>query len=232
VKRLDEISVLVVDAGSRLGEAASTRFSQEGARVMVADADPEAARDIAQRLGPAAVPVQLDPLDPESCEEATWLAHRTFGALDVLCNRAAPAPSARKRLHELSEAEWRSTLDAGLNAVALPTRYALRVMSERGAGNVIVIGSAAGLVGVPALSAFAAATGGLLNFTRNVAFEARRSDRAIRANMLCLGNTWDDAGAALDLAAVGDALVFLASAESRLLNGAVVSADGGLTAWR
>jgi NADP-dependent 3-hydroxy acid dehydrogenase YdfG len=57
----------------------------------------------------------------------------------------------------LTEAEWRSTLDAGLNAAALPTRYALRVMAERGVGNVIVIGSAAGLVGVPSLSAFAGA---------------------------------------------------------------------------
>ncbi len=149
MKRLDGMSVLVVDAGSDLVQAASARFSHEGARVAVADADPQAARDSALHLGPDAVPVALDPLDPRSCEEAASLAQRTFGALDVLCNRAPPAPSTRKRLHELSEAEWRSTLDAGLNAVALPTRYPLRVMSERGTGNVVVIGSAAGLVGVP-----------------------------------------------------------------------------------
>jgi NAD(P)-dependent dehydrogenase (short-subunit alcohol dehydrogenase family) len=155
--RLDGTAVLVVDAGSRLGQVASARFYHEGARVLAADADPQAARATAQDLGPNAIPVELDPLDPHSCGEAASTACRMFGALDVLCNRAPPAPSARKRLRELTEAEWRSTLDAGLNAVALPTCYALRVMAERGVGNVIVIGSAAGLVGVPSLSAFAGA---------------------------------------------------------------------------
>ena len=90
---------------------------------------------------------------------------------------------------------------------------------------------------MPYLSAFSAASAGLLNFTRNLALEAQRSGHAIRANMLCLGSTWDsllpehpedppDAGEIAPL------LVFLASAESRHINGAILPIDDGLTAWR
>jgi NAD(P)-dependent dehydrogenase (short-subunit alcohol dehydrogenase family) len=241
--RLDGLAVLVVDAASRLGSAACAAFAQEGARVMVADADSAAASQIASRLGAGAASVVLDPLDPVSCEHAVDATRRELGRLDVLCNRAAAPPpiAERKLLHELTVSEWCSAIDAGLNAVALPTRSALRIMSEIGSGSILVVGSSAGLVGVPRLSAFSAAAGGLLNFTRNLALEAQRAGHAIRANMVCLGSTWDglvpsqaerDSATVADADAIARVLVFLASSDSRHLNGAIVTADDGLTAWR
>jgi NAD(P)-dependent dehydrogenase (short-subunit alcohol dehydrogenase family) len=100
-----------------------------------------------------------------------------------------------------------------------------------------VVGSGAGLVGVPGLTGFSATSAGLLNFTRNVALDAKRSGSTVRTNMICLGSAWDallpaepdQSPAGSELAPV---LVFLASAESQHLNGAVLPVDDGLTAWR
>jgi NAD(P)-dependent dehydrogenase (short-subunit alcohol dehydrogenase family) len=239
VARLDGVSVLVVDATARLGHAASAAFAAEGARVMVAGADPGQAENLAHHIGHGARSVGLDPLDPASCEQAVEAACRAFGSLDVLCNRApAPAPPpARKLLHELSPADWRAALDEGLTAVVLPTRYALRRMLDQRAGTILVVGSGAGLVGVPGLSGFSAGSAGLLNFTRNIALDAKRSGSAVRANMMCLGSAWDallpsDSDSPPAASELAPTLVFLASAESQHLNGAVVAVDDGLTAWR
>lgn len=235
--RLDDRRILVVDAAAPIGRAACAALAAEGARVMVGDPDAEAARSIAQELGHGAGSVALDPLDATSCEQALLTTVDAFGALDVLCNRAPHAPAARKLLHELSEAEWRGALDDGLQAVALPTRFALRAMHAQGAGAIIVIGSSAGLVGVPRLAGFSAASAGLVNFTRNVALEARRAGHAIRANMLCLGSTSEplvpgQAETVFDPTAIAPVLVFLASPDSAHLNASVLAADDGLSAWR
>jgi meso-butanediol dehydrogenase / (S,S)-butanediol dehydrogenase / diacetyl reductase len=237
--RLDGLTVLVVDASARFGRAACLSFAAEGARVMAADPVAETARGLAQEIGHHAGWVRLDPVDPTSCEQAVETTRSEFGTLDVLCNRAPspPPPANRKRLHELSRAEWQAGIDEGLTSVALPTRFALRCMVGQSSGAILVIGSGAGLVGVPYLSAFSASSAGLLNFTRNLALDAQRSGHAIRANMVCLGSAWDALLPERDEAPpaaseIAPLLVFLASAESRHVNGAIVPIDDGLTAWR
>src|SRR4029078_70722 len=85
--RLDGLNVLVVDASARLGRAACVAFAAEGAQVMVADTDVEAAVALADEIGHGARSVRLDPFDAGSCEQAIEHTRQALGSLDVLCNR-------------------------------------------------------------------------------------------------------------------------------------------------
>lgn len=237
--RLEGRRILVVDADRRLGRAAAEAFVREGAHVATAARTPGAGQDAADSLG-AALAVALDPLDPESCERAVQTVVESLGGLDVLCSSASEPPRERRLLHETSEQAWDLMFAECVTATALPARSALRAMREGGGGVLILISSSAALVGVPNLSAYAAAKGALLNFTRGLAYDGASAN--VRANCLCLGQNYEpllpDAAHAAGWGCetrpeeMAPVLVFLASDESRHVTGQIMAADAGMTAWR
>jgi NAD(P)-dependent dehydrogenase (short-subunit alcohol dehydrogenase family) len=237
MNRLDDNVALVVDGDSDIGRAAALAFAAAGAQVGIGSRHAGTGRDVATLINERGQPahnVLLDPLDPESCDHAIAQMVERYGRLDVLCNTSMQAPERRVPLHELSEAEWDVTFAAGVTAVALPTRFALRVMKRQQSGVIIVIGSSAALVGVPGLAAFSGMTGVLTNWMRSIALDG--TSYGIRTNLLSLGGDWAPVPPNLppppgadDIASL---LVFLASDASRSINGQVIGADGGVTAWR
>jgi NAD(P)-dependent dehydrogenase (short-subunit alcohol dehydrogenase family) len=240
--RLRNRCALVVDAGRDLGRAVATAFAAEGAQVALGEREEGEAAEIVEaidRNGGRAFAVALDPLDPASCEAAVQTVLDQFGSVDVLCNVALHSPSEKKRLHDTFEAEWDEIFAETVTAVALPTRAALKVMKTKKGGSIIVIGSSAALVGVPGVAAFSGCAGVLTNWTRNLALDGSRN--GIRANLLCLGSTWDPivpslaeehAANRVSAEELAPTIVFLASDDSRHVTGQVIAADDGMTAWR
>ena len=129
---------LVTGAGSGIGRAVARRLAAEGACVVVADLDGEAAARVAAELGPAdvAVPVTVDVTDEEQVAAAFRRAALAFGGVDLVVNNAGLSIS--KPLLETTVADWDLQHDVMARGSFLVSREAARVMIAQGLGGDIV----------------------------------------------------------------------------------------------
>ena len=129
---------LVTGAGSGIGRAVARRRAAEGAGVVVADLDGEAAARVAAELGPAdvAVPVTVDVTHEEQVAAAFRRAALAFGGVDLVVNNAGLSIS--KPLLETTVADWDLQHDVMARGSFLVSREAARVMTAQGLGGDIV----------------------------------------------------------------------------------------------
>jgi meso-butanediol dehydrogenase/(S,S)-butanediol dehydrogenase/diacetyl reductase len=240
--------VAVVTGGaSGIGAATARRLVADGARVVIADIDGDAAHGLAAELGSAARAVQTDISDPNGAPLLVAAALDRFGRLDIVHNNAAGG--AAGRIADLDVATWNRTLAVNLSGHFYVTRAALAPMLAQGSGVFVNTATAAAVLVEEGIGAYAAAKAGLIALTRQVAVEYGR--RGIRANCICPGavatpptlafisvvegvrgrmeaaNPLRRIAAPEELASV---VAFLASDESSFINGATIMVDGGATA--
>jgi NAD(P)-dependent dehydrogenase (short-subunit alcohol dehydrogenase family) len=254
VKRLDGKVAIVTGGGSGLGLASAQRFAEEGARVVCVDLDGAAAEAAAAGIGDSALGLTADVTDEDSLERAVDATLERFGRVDVLyANAGIPGTGS---VHELTRTDWQRVIDVNLTGVFLSARAVLPPMLAQGAGSLILQASVGGLTGIRSLPAYAAAKGGVIALTKQMA--ADYSERGVRVNAICPGTVrtplveatyvgyfgseeaGQDALARRDrdypmgrLGAVEDIAnlaLFLASDEARWLAGGIYVADGGMTA--
>jgi len=129
---------LVTGAGSGIGRAVARRLAAEGACVVVADLDGEAAARVAAELGPAdvAVAVTVDVTDEGQVAAALRRAVLAFGGVDLVVNNAGLSIS--KPLLETTVADWDLQHDVMARGSFLVSREAARVMTAQGLGGDIV----------------------------------------------------------------------------------------------
>jgi NAD(P)-dependent dehydrogenase (short-subunit alcohol dehydrogenase family) len=248
--------VAVITGGaSGQGRAAALRFSEAGARVVVADVDDVGAAETAKLVeegGGEALALHADVSRRADNEAMVDAAAERFGRVDVLYNNAAVQMSGR--LLECTDDDWDLTMATNLDAIFWACRAAIPRMLEGGGGSIINTASVLGLVGSAGYCAYGAAKAGLVALTRQIAVEY---GPAIRANVIAPGSidtprfrkVADDMGMDRDaflamlhknipLHRLGTAddvagiAVFLASDQSAYTTGAVIPADGGLAALR
>lgn len=149
-------------------------------------------------------------------------------------------------IHELSFDKWKQTIDINLSGVFLSDKYAIEQMRKQGSGGVIVnTGSIHSHVGMPGLTAYSAAKGGVKLLTQTLA--AKYTKDGIRVNAICPGYIdtplisfaqGDYRQKLIDLHPIGrlgkpeevaKAVLFLASDESSFVSGASLLVDGGYT---
>jgi len=213
VKLKDKVA-LVTGAGSGIGRAIATLFSQEGAHVVVNDLSETAARETVEVLGAAgsgARAIRADVADSAQVKAMFAEIEREFGSLDVLVNNAGIAGTSaadRDKLREradtrimellsgegirthldvtqeMTDEAWHRMIAVHLNGTFFCTREALRLMSRRDQGAIINMSSVAAW-GIEAVPHYSAAKAGILGFTRAVAREV--ASRKIRVNAICPG---------------------------------------------
>ncbi|UTY57065.1 SDR family oxidoreductase [Massilia sp. erpn] len=241
--------VMVTGAAGSIGRAICQRFLADGADVLAIDINGAGLDALASQLqGGAArlTPLLADVTDPLQVQALVARAVEQHGAISVLINNAGGNRSTQ--LCHTTVADWQADVNLNLNAAYYLTSALLPHMAEQGGACIVNIGSVNGIhiYGDPGYSA---AKAGLINFTQFVAVEY--GNQGIRANIVCPGTVktaaWNQILAeqpgfyenVQQLYANGQLCVpedvagpvfFLCSADARMINGATLVVDGGLTA--
>ena len=245
---LKERTALVTGGGRGIGRAVAEGLAAAGAGVVVNYlADEASARRTVAAIrgsGGRAWALQADVADPAQVEALFARAgERLGGGLDILVNNAG-GPGARRPIAEMSLEEWRRCLAVNLDGVFLCTRAAMPLLPD-GRGRIVNVTSiSARSGGGPGGGHYAAAKGGVSNFTRACAKEL--APRGITVNGVAPGVIDTDlhratpreelasvtsqvplgrAGTAAEVAA---SVVFLCGDEARYITGEILEVNGGL----
>lgn len=185
--------VVVVTGGAHgIGRGCVERFLADGANVVIADIDTEAAQALADGTDGQAVAVHADVTDEDSVERAVQHAVDRFGRLDVMVNNAGVIFVAP--LVEATAEQWRRILDVNVVGIFLGSRAAARRMIAQGQGGVIInASSGGGRHGVPNFAHYCATKAAVLMMSQSLAIEL--APHRIRVNTYAPGHIqtplWD-----------------------------------------
>ncbi|HEX8950622.1 MAG TPA: 3-oxoacyl-[acyl-carrier-protein] reductase [Polyangia bacterium] len=237
--------VALITGGARgIGRATAQAFAAEGARVIVADVDADAAEATARALGGGAIGLGLDVADPQSVKSVVATALSRAERIDVLVNNAGITRDAS--LLKTSDEAWDAVIGVNLTGTFYMTREVAPHMVARGSGAIINASSVVGIYGNFGQSNYVATKAGVIGMTRVWARELGR--KGVRVNAIAPGFIATDMTAKMPedvlegmkkktpLGRLGvpedvaRAYVFLASDEASFINGQVLGVDGGLVA--
>ncbi|OOY08144.1 MULTISPECIES: SDR family oxidoreductase [Thioclava] len=184
--RLEGKSAIVTGAGSGFGAGIARRFAAEGARVLVADLNAEAAQAIADEIGGVACTVDVSrDADVAALAQA---AREAFGQIDILVNNAGTT-HLPKPMEEVTEEEFDRVLTVNAKSVYLTARHIVPGMKARGAGAILNVASTAGVSPRPNLSWYNASKGWMITATRAMAVELAPSGVRVNAINPVAGET-------------------------------------------
>ena len=176
--------VLITGAARGLGRATAERFLDRGAQVAVNVRTAERAETLAQELGRNSHPVPGDIRRAEAVRAIVADIIQRFGRLDILVNNAAIASATR--IEQLSEEEWRATIDTNLTAAFLCIQAVVPAMKSQSHGRIINVSSLAGRsVSTLGGAHYTASKAGMLGLTRAAAKEL--GAYGITVNAVCPG---------------------------------------------
>lgn len=237
---------LVTGGASGIGKATLLALARSGARVICADVDAAKGDALvveAVREGLAVEFVALDLVNRASVEKCAAAVLSRHPRIDILVNAAGFGPM--QNFVDQSPDETDRIVAGNLNGVLHLTKALLPPMIAQGRGKIVNIASDAGRVGSTGETAYAAAKGGVMAFSKSLAREVARY--AINVNCVCPGPTDtpllasrpDKFKDALTKAIpfrrfgkpeeIADAIVFFAGPRSDYITGQVLSVSGGLT---
>jgi len=241
---------VVTGAGSGFGEGIAETFAREGAKVVVADIDAVGGQRVAEAINArhdgAAVFVETDVGDGDSCKRMIAAASEAFGGLDILVNNAGVSHD-NKPLLEIDEQDFDRVFRVNVKAIFHAVRHAVPLLEARGGGSIINIASTAALRPRPGLTWYNSSKGAVVVASKSMAGEL--APQNIRVNALCpvLGDTplagtfmggdtpekraqfvaTIPLGRMSTPADVAGAALYLASDEAQFITGVALEIDGG-----
>lgn len=235
---------LVTGAAGDIGRSTVQRLLESGCRVV--------AEDVRETVETLRRPGQLvcvrgDVRDESTAARAVAAAIESFGALDILINNAGR--HLQRPITDTSCEDWDDVIAVNARGTFLHCREALRHMAPRGRGCIVNVASVSGVIGIAGQVAYAASKGAIIQITRTLAIEFAAA--GIRVNAVAPGAVITDflgasvpdsrallasfgahhpIGRSAQPAEIAEAITFLASDRASFITGAIMMADGGLTA--
>jgi 3-hydroxybutyrate dehydrogenase len=182
---MDKIAV-ITGAASGIGKEIAFAFAREGAKVVIADLNEQAAHKAASEIDPKfqrALGLAMDVSDEQQVEEGVARVLKTFGCIDVLISNAGVQIVAP--IIEFEYASWKKLLAIHLDGAFLTTRAVLRQMYMQQSGSIIYVGSVHSKEASPLKAPYVAAKHGLIGLAKVVAKEG--AAHGVRANVICPG---------------------------------------------
>lgn len=247
MSRLNNKIAIVTGAASGFGACIARRYVEEGAQVVLADINGEAAERLAAELGANALAVTCDVTSAEQVNAAVKRCVERFGVPDVVVNNAGTT-HRNQPLMDVDEKTFDRVFAVNVKSIFHMTKAVVPLMRERKSGSIINVGSVAGIRPRPGLTWYNGSKGAVNLLSKSLAVEL--GPDGIRVNNICpvMGETAlleDFMGVPdtpenrarfvatiplgrlstpTDIAAVA---VFLASDEAAFLNGVELPVDGG-----
>jgi len=185
--RLQDKVAIVTGGASGFGAGIVRCFAAEGAKVVIADLNPETGAAMVKTVkaaGGTAIFAQTNVTDRAQLDAAVDMAKNTFGGLDIIVANAGlgqrPCP-----VEETSEAEYDRQFDVNVKGVFHSCNAVLPTFRAQKSGNIIVTASGIALRPRPNLVVYGATKGAALNFAKGLALEVAAD--GIRVNSLCPG---------------------------------------------
>jgi 3-oxoacyl-[acyl-carrier protein] reductase len=240
-------TALVTGGSQGIGRAVAELFGLEGARVVVADIQIEAAGRVVDGMrskGQNAVAVRCDVSRSDSVAEAHAQAVTALGDVDILVNNAGVGPPyLGKRIVEMPEEHWDVMLGVHLKGAFLWIRQAAPAMIGKRWGRIVNLGSIHGISGGrPGIANYAAAKAGMEGLTRAASLELAPSGITVnciapgftRTPMLAVKPEMEDMmlrqtprGALAEPHDIAQAIVYLSSTQAGHITGETLRVDGG-----
>ena len=254
-RRLEGKVAFITGAGAGIGRASARLFAEEGAAVVIAEKNAEAGAGVAaeiERAGGRALAVPTDVTLEDSIARAVAGAVARFGAIHVLFNCAGGSIPQDGPVAEVDLSVWDHTIGLDLKGTFLCCRHVIPRIVAAGGGAVVNTSSVVALRGQSA-HVYSSAKGGILSLTRSLA--ATYGREGVRVNAICPGIVLSErikarvqTGLLEQAASVGLSVeshpfslgepediariaLFLACDESRMIHGATIPADGGMSAY-
>jgi NAD(P)-dependent dehydrogenase (short-subunit alcohol dehydrogenase family) len=247
MRRLEDKIALVTGGGAGIGRAIAETFAREGAHVVIADRDADAARATAEAITKSNGAARAEMIDVTSTEQVKALMctiSEVFGRLDVLVNNAGLGERADFR--HLDDAAWDRVWKTNLDGTVRCAREAFDLLKSSGKASIINLSSVMATKHTRQMSVYSATKGAVSALSRSLAVEY--APYGIRVNALCPGYVETGLigrytanpmiakallsqtplrrfGTPQDIA---NAALFLASDEAAYITGAGLHVDGGM----
>lgn len=244
--RLDGKVAIITGAAKGLGEADARMFAREGATVILTDMDKDNGARVATEIGDKAEFQMQDVRDESAWEDLIADVVSRHGKLDILVNNAGVVEPGT--IETQTAEEWRFVMAVSADGTFFGCKYAVPAMKVSGGGSIINMASIASIQGEPVVAAYAAAKGAVESLSRSVAVHCANNGYNIRCNSVhpagiltpmveeigpkMMGR--DDLRPASEGPAasalgepddIANTVLFLASDESKFINGAAIRVD-------
>jgi len=173
---------LITGAGSGFGEGIAKLYAREGAQVIIADINEDAANRVASDIGSAALALKGDVSKREDVQNMVDAGINEFGSLDIVVNNAAITHKNQPML-DVDEAMFDRMFDVNVKSIYYMAQAVVPVMRKQGKGVILNIGSTAGIRPRPGLSWYNASKGAVNVLSKSMAVELGPEN--IRVNAIC-----------------------------------------------